>query len=179
MRAAWDKLEALPSLAAVRSAARSLTRDYLLSMLQWNDRNASWTDAEADREGIDRSTKDEAVDAVVEMIRDSVWRYDDPRRESDPGPAVGRSGRLGNGSMRHVRLRDLVSGTVMQQLEPIMNDIAEGKLDVSAGKKKLQALLETERTELLAKGVLPDYLAWVLAAAATQGGGRLGSINVR
>lgn len=179
MRAAWDKLEALPSLAAVRSAARALSRDYLLSMLQWNDRNASWTDREADREGIERSTKDQAVDAVVEIIRDSVWRFDDPRRESEPGPAVGRSGRLGNGSMRNISLRDLVSASMLEQLEPIMNDIAEGKLDVSAGKKKLQELLETERAELLSKGVLPDYLAWVLAAAATQGGGRLGSINLR
>lgn len=83
MRAHWDRLEELPSLAAVRRAALRMSRDLLLSMLQWNDRNSSWTDREADREGIQRATKREAVRAVVEIIRDSVWRYDDPRRKSN------------------------------------------------------------------------------------------------
>lgn len=84
MRVHWDRLEVLPSLAAVRRAALRMSRDLLLSMLQWNDRNASWTDREADREGIQRATKREAVRAVVEIIKDSVWRYDDPRRKSNP-----------------------------------------------------------------------------------------------
>jgi hypothetical protein len=84
MRGYWDRLEELQSLAAVRRAALRLSRDTLLSMLQWNDRNSSWTDREADREGIQRATKREAVRAVVEIIRDSVWRYDDPRRKSNP-----------------------------------------------------------------------------------------------
>ena len=84
MRSHWNRLEELPSLAAVRRAALRLSRDTLLLMLQWNDRNASWTDSAADREGIERATKREAVRAVVETIKDAVWRYDDPRRKSNP-----------------------------------------------------------------------------------------------
>jgi len=80
MRVHWDRLEALSSLAAIRRAALRLPRATLLSMLQWNDRNSSWTDREADREGIQRATKRQAVRAIAEIIRDAVWRHDDPRR---------------------------------------------------------------------------------------------------
>jgi hypothetical protein len=84
MRGYWDRLEELPSLAAVRRAAMRMSRDILLSMLQWNDRNSSWTDREADREGIPRATKRQAAKEVVMLIRDAVWRHDDPRRKSNP-----------------------------------------------------------------------------------------------
>jgi hypothetical protein len=85
---------------------------------------------------------------------------------------------MGNGSMRNVRLADLLSDATIRKLEPVMNDMAERKLDLSAGRKKIREILEPEKAELERKGVLADYLAWVLAAAATQGGGRLGSIQV-
>jgi hypothetical protein len=83
---------------------------------------------------------------------------------------------MGNGSMRNVRLADLLSDETIRKLEPVMNDMAERKLDLSAGRKKIRAILEPEKEALEQKGVLADYLAWVLAAA--QGGGRLGSIQV-
>lgn len=86
--------------------------------------------------------------------------------------------RMGNGSMRTVKLGDLVSMETMRKLEPVMNDMAQGKLNLSDGRKKLREILEAEKAELEQKGVLADYLAWVLAAAATQGGGRLGSLKI-
>lgn len=91
MRVRWDKLETLPSLAAVRAAADALPREVLLSMLQWNDRNSSWTDKEADREGVEHATKAQAVDAVVEIVDQSIWRHDDPRRiKKNPGAGFDR-----------------------------------------------------------------------------------------
>jgi hypothetical protein len=59
-----------------------------------------------------------------------------------------------------------------------MNGVASGKLDVSEGKKKILTLLEPHRTELEEKGVLADYLAWMLAGMAAKSGGHLGSIKV-
>jgi hypothetical protein len=85
----------------------------------------------------------------------------------------------GNGGTRNVKLEDLVSHSMIKKLEPVMNDIAQGKIDVSEGKKRLLKLLEAERRELNEKGVLADYLAWVLAASAAKSGGHLGSIQVK
>jgi hypothetical protein len=84
----------------------------------------------------------------------------------------------GNGGTRNVKLEDLVSAGMMRKLEPVMNAIQKGKMDVGEGKKQILALLEAERLELEAKGVLADYLAWVLAATAAKSGGHLGSVRV-
>jgi len=84
MRAAWDRLEAMPDLASVRRGAEAHEREYLLDMLQWNDRNGCWTDELAALEEMDPASKEEAVQAVVDIIRDSCWRFDDPRRQTDP-----------------------------------------------------------------------------------------------
>jgi len=86
----------------------------------------------------------------------------------------------GNGKpQRVVQLQDLVSHATIRKLEPVMNDIAEGKLEISEGKKKIFEILKPEEAELLKKGVIPDYLAWMLAGRAAQSGGHLGSINVK
>jgi hypothetical protein len=61
-----------------------MAREKLLRILQWNDRHAAWTDAEADREGVERATKHEAVKAVVGIIRDAVWVASDPRGKANP-----------------------------------------------------------------------------------------------
>lgn len=84
----------------------------------------------------------------------------------------------GNGGTRHMKLEDLVSHSLIRKLEPVMNDIQRGKVDVSEGKKQLLKLLETERLELKEKGVLADYLAWMLAAMAAKSGGHLGSVRI-
>lgn len=84
----------------------------------------------------------------------------------------------GNGGTRHMKLEDLVSHSMIEKLEPIMNDIQKGKIDVSEGKKRLLELLEAERLELEEKGVLADYLAWMLAAMAAKSGGHLGSVRI-
>jgi hypothetical protein len=86
--------------------------------------------------------------------------------------------RMGNGSVRNVQLQDLVSASVIKKLEPVMNGLQQGKIDVSDGKKKILEILEPERTQLLEKGVLADYLAWYLAATAAKSGGHLGSISI-
>jgi hypothetical protein len=86
--------------------------------------------------------------------------------------------RMGNGSMRNVRLQDLLSDEVIRKIEPIMNSISSGKLDVSEGKKKILEILKPHRVELEQKGVLADYLAWMLAGMAAKSGGHLGSIRV-
>lgn len=85
---------------------------------------------------------------------------------------------MGNGSMRHVQLQDLVSLAVIKKLEPVMNGLQQGKIDVSEGKKKILEILEPERAQLLEKGVLADYLAWMLAGMAAKSGGHLGSIGI-
>lgn len=86
--------------------------------------------------------------------------------------------RMGNGSMRNVQLQDLVSAALIKKLEPVMNGLQQGKIDVSEGKKKILQILEAERAQLLEKGVLADYLAWMLAATAAKSGGHLGSISI-
>lgn len=89
MRLRWDRLENLKSLAAVRAAAEAMSRETLLEMLQWNDRNSSWTDKEADLDEIKHATKLEAVDAVVNIVKDAIWSHNDPRRAilNNPGGA--------------------------------------------------------------------------------------------
>lgn len=67
---------------------------------------------------------------------------------------------------------------MIRRIEPVMNDIAQGKLDVAAGMKKLREILRDESLELEEKGVLVDYLAWVLASSAAQSGGHLGSFKI-
>lgn len=91
---------------------------------------------------------------------------------------MAHNGNGGNGGTRHAKLSDLISAELIRKVEPIMNDIQQGKIDVSKGKKRILRLLEAERPELEEKGVLADYLAWVLAAAAAKSGGHLGSFRV-
>lgn len=93
----------------------------------------------------------------------------------------GRSGSLdrpilpgmGDSSWRNVKIGDLLPDDVLRELEPIMEDIASGTIDVSDGQKAILALLEPQRQDLLEKGVLADYLGWQLVAVAAQSGGRL------
>jgi hypothetical protein len=88
MRGAWDRLENLPSKTAVREAAGKHTREYLISMLAWNDRNGVFTDKDCELEGMKPMTKADAINLIVQIIDDSVWRYDDPRRKMNPGRKV-------------------------------------------------------------------------------------------
>ena len=85
MRGAWDKLERLPSKTAVREALQKHSREYLIDMLAWNDRNGVFRDEDSEREGFKPITKAEAMDLIVKTIDEAVWRYDDPRRKTNPG----------------------------------------------------------------------------------------------
>ena len=85
---------------------------------------------------------------------------------------------MGNGSVRNLRLKDLLPDSVIHELEPVMNDIADGSIDTSEGKKRISAVLEPQRAELERRGVLADYLAWVLVSIASKSGGHLGSVQV-
>lgn len=85
MRGAWDKLEHLPSKTAIREALSRHSREYMIDMLSWNDRNGIFTDEDSIREGYKPMTKAQAVDLIVNIIDEAVWRYDDPRRKTNPG----------------------------------------------------------------------------------------------
>ena len=85
MRGAWDKLENLPSKTAVREALSRHTREYLIDMLAWNDRNGVYTDRDSEIEGVKPLTKAEAIALIVQCVDDSIWREDDPRRQTNPG----------------------------------------------------------------------------------------------
>ena len=86
MRAYWDRLENLPSVAAIREALRPLPRRTLLEMLQWNDRNGCYLDHLARLEGFPPMTKEKAVDYVVWTVQENAWAADDPRREEMEQP---------------------------------------------------------------------------------------------
>lgn len=90
----------------------------------------------------------------------------------------GKKHTIGNGSVRNVKLQDLLPDSVIRKLEPVMNDLSQGVLDTSKGKARILEILQPESAQLEAKGVLAEYLAWMLTAIATKSGGRLGSIRV-
>lgn len=117
-------------------------------------------------------------EAALKDVRERVLENEPPQPPKEWAPDRKVREEMGNGSVRHLKLKDLVSDEVIAQLEPVMNDIAEGKLDTGKGQKKLLEVLKPHAQDLLAKGVLADYLAWVLAAAASRGGGHLGSVRV-
>lgn len=112
-----------------------------------------------------------AFPALVVLDLDSLAKKSSRKRTAPLGYAA-------NEGARSVRLQDLVSMEMIRRIEPVMNDIAQGKLDVAAGMKKLREILRDESLELEEKGVLVDYLAWVLASSAAQSGGHLGSFKI-
>jgi len=73
---------------------------------------------------------------------------------------------------RSVRLSDLLPSDVIDKLIPLMNQIQEKRLDISAGQKKILALLAPHREELERKGVLDAYLSYWLVNYAVNGPGR-------
>ena len=73
---------------------------------------------------------------------------------------------------RSVKMSDLLPGHVIDKLIPIMNRIQQGRLDLSAGRKQILALLTPLKAELEAKGVLDEYLSWWLVNAAVNWPGR-------
>lgn len=84
MRGYWDALERMSGKTAIRSALRQISREKILQMLQWNDRNGCYTDKYAKMEGLEPITKRQAIEMVVETIDSSVWRHDDVRRQTNP-----------------------------------------------------------------------------------------------
>lgn len=81
MRPLWTALENLPSLSAVREAAKEIPRKTLLEMLQWNDPNGCYLDDMSRIERFDPLAKPEAEEYVVRTIDEAAWPADDPRRK--------------------------------------------------------------------------------------------------
>ncbi len=63
--------------------------------------------------------------------------------------------------MKTITLGELLNGAQCSQVERIIEQTEEGQLV-----RKLTDYLKQFRDELEAKGVLPEYLAWVLYAKA-------------
>lgn len=80
-----------------------------------------------------------------------------------------------DGGSREVKLGDLLSRETMDRIIPVMNRIRSGKTDPIAGKNEILGILDTVREDLLAKGVLAEYLAYVLLSYAMSGPG--GDLN--
>lgn len=75
----------------------------------------------------------------------------------------------GNGSNRHMKIKDILPDEAISRLTPILNKINAGKLDPFKGKDKILEVLNDYREQLLAKEILPEYLAYVLLHMATGG----------
>lgn len=76
---------------------------------------------------------------------------------------------------KQMQLGDLLPQKDLEKFVRIMNRIRTKKVDDIVGRKEIMALLEPLREELEKKGVLADYLSYVLLAKALQGeGGELG-----
>lgn len=80
--------------------------------------------------------------------------------------------------MRTVRLSDFLSAETLEKVAKVMNEIHAGKLDISKGQREILSLIEPERAALLDKYVLAEYLAYYLAAAASQPGKNLSFLPV-
>lgn len=80
---------------------------------------------------------------------------------------------------RQIQLGELLSVEDMEKLVPILNEIRDRKIDDIVGRKKIMEILEPLREDLEKKGVLADYLSYVLLALALHGeGGELGSASL-
>jgi Ni/Co efflux regulator RcnB len=71
MREHWDRLNEFLEEADIRREVEKLSRDTLIDMLQWNDRNGVWRDQDNISEGYEPLTKDEAVEWVVKFTLES------------------------------------------------------------------------------------------------------------
>lgn len=69
---------------------------------------------------------------------------------------------------RSVTLSDLLPNKILKKLPAIMNGIKNGTVDFESAKKKLSDLLAPEEAQLLAKGVVKDYLVYYLINMSQQ-----------
>lgn len=67
---------------------------------------------------------------------------------------------------RIMQLGDLLSPEMFAKIEPIMKKIGRNQMDPGEGKRKIHELLKPIKEDLLRKGVLDEYLAWVLVGIA-------------
>lgn len=70
---------------------------------------------------------------------------------------------------RSEKLSDLLPRKALKRLQPILARIAAGDLDLREGKDEIMKVLAPHKEDLLAKGVLDEYLAWYLVNLATRG----------
>ena len=80
--------------------------------------------------------------------------------------------------MRQVKLGDLLSEKALKELAPIMNKIQKGDLDAMAGYQEISKKLEPYKSDLERKGVLHQYLAYVLVHISMQHGGPLEDVTL-
>lgn len=71
---------------------------------------------------------------------------------------------------RSMRLMDLLPEKTIRKLVPVLNDIQKSGQHGKLAHDRVLEILEPHRVDLLAKDVLPEYLAYVLLAHIQRGG---------
>jgi hypothetical protein len=108
-------------------------------------------------------------------VRDTRWGILGDTRKTHPaspedtiGPSMGFIRNDANGSEgdKVIQLGDLLPPAVFAKIEPIMKKIGRNQMDPGEGKRKILELLQPIKEDLLRKGVLDEYLAWVLVGIA-------------
>lgn len=72
-------------------------------------------------------------------------------------------------AVKQILLSDLIPNGTIHKLLPVMDDIRSGRVDISLGKRTISEILAPLAPDLLAKGVLAEYLAWWLVNCAVNG----------
>lgn len=108
-------------------------------------------------------------------FRDTRWGILGDTRKTHPAspedtisPSMGfiqntNGGEEGN---RVIQLGDLLPPETFAKIEPLMKKIGRNQMDPGEGKRKILELLQPIKEDLLRKGVLDEYLAWVLVGIA-------------
>jgi hypothetical protein len=71
---------------------------------------------------------------------------------------------------RTIRLSDILPEDAIKKLVPALNAIQRSGERGKAAHERIMAVLAPHRQALLDKGVLPEYLAYVLLERASRGG---------
>lgn len=116
------------------------------------------------------------LDEESEMyVRDMRWGILGHARKTHPAspedtinPSMGfiQNANGGEEGNRVIQLGDLLPPGTFAKIEPIMKKIGRNQMDPGEGKRKILELLQPIKEDLLRKGVLDEYLAWVLVGIA-------------
>jgi len=108
-------------------------------------------------------------------VRDTRWGILGDTRKKHPAspedtinPSMGfiRNDAPNPESERVIQLGDLLPPEMFAKIEPVMKKIGRNQVDPGEGKRRILELLQPIKEDLLRKGVLDEYLAWVLVGIA-------------